>query len=117
MDVLDDFSSEAAEVFEHNSWLNYALPLHRLREMGYHDRVFDMIDERRLTIGEIRDFCALLFGDRFDGVPDPNLNWKAFLKELEKLLKQESLQWVRLFVCLFVCLLLVPDLSHVLTLH
>jgi hypothetical protein len=36
MDVLDDFCGEAMEVNEHNSWLNYALPLHRMREMGYH---------------------------------------------------------------------------------
>lgn len=28
-----------------NPWLDYALPLHRLRETGYHDRVFDMLDE------------------------------------------------------------------------
>ena len=38
MDVLDDFCGEAAEVYEHNSWLNYALPLHRMREMGYHGK-------------------------------------------------------------------------------
>jgi hypothetical protein len=69
MDVLDDFCGEAAEIYEHNPWMNYGLPLHRLREMGFHDRVLDMIDERPLTRGEIRDFCLLLFGpDKCDGL-------------------------------------------------
>jgi hypothetical protein len=95
MEVLDDFSGEAKEVTGENPWLNYALPLHRLREMGYHDRVFDMLDERALTKTEVRDFCALLFGEEnFDGVPDPSLEWDAFLEEMKRLLKKESLQWV-----------------------
>ncbi|KAL7553200.1 hypothetical protein ACHAWF_016482 [Thalassiosira exigua] len=34
LEVLDDFLEEAKEVHEQNPWLNYALPLHRLREMG-----------------------------------------------------------------------------------
>ena len=67
MDVLDDFVGEAEEVYEHNKWLNYALPLHRMREMGFHDRVFDMLDERTLTKSELRDFFRLLFGlDNFE---------------------------------------------------
>jgi hypothetical protein len=37
LEVLDDFEGEAKEVYEHNKFLNYALPLHRCREMGYHD--------------------------------------------------------------------------------
>ena len=95
MEVLDDFSGEAKEVTGENPWLNYALPLHRLREMGYHDRVFDMLDERALTKTEVRDFCALLFGEEnFDGVPDPSLEWDAFLEEMKRLLKKESPQWV-----------------------
>ena len=34
LEVLDDFESEALEVYEHNKWLNYTLPIHRLREAG-----------------------------------------------------------------------------------
>lgn len=94
MDVLDDFVGEAHEVYEHNKWLNYALPLHRMREMGYHDRVFDMLDERTLTKGELRDFCRLLFGiQNFDGVADPSVDWKSFLGDIERLLKKEDLQY------------------------
>eukprot|EP00560_Eucampia_antarctica_P007854 CAMPEP_0197825544 /NCGR_PEP_ID=MMETSP1437-20131217/2598_1 /TAXON_ID=49252 ORGANISM="Eucampia antarctica, Strain CCMP1452" /NCGR_SAMPLE_ID=MMETSP1437 /ASSEMBLY_ACC=CAM_ASM_001096 /LENGTH=376 /DNA_ID=CAMNT_0043425571 /DNA_START=47 /DNA_END=1174 /DNA_ORIENTATION=+ len=94
MDVLDDFCGEASEVYEHNSWLNYALPLHRMREMGFHDRLFDMLDERPLTKGELREFCVLLFGiKKSDGIPDPSIDWKGFLSDIERLLKDESQQW------------------------
>ena len=36
LEVIDDFKGEAEEVHEHNKWLNYGLPLHRMREMGFH---------------------------------------------------------------------------------
>lgn len=89
VDVLDDFVAEAHEIHEHNTWLNYALPLHRLREMGYHDRLFDLIDQQRLTKSQVRDYCTLLLGyDCFDGVPDPSVNWKSFSKNLSRALEQ-----------------------------
>lgn len=34
LEVLDDFISEGKEVYETNKWINYGLPLHRIREMG-----------------------------------------------------------------------------------
>jgi len=53
---------EAAEVTKENPWLNYALPLHRLREFGFHDRVFDILDERPLLkIRDLRLFPAAVW--------------------------------------------------------
>jgi hypothetical protein len=93
LEVLDDFLGEAAEVHRHNNWLNYALPIHRCRELGHHDRLFDVIDERPLTKFELREFCALLFGTEIRQIPDPNVNWKDFLMYIQDELKEETKQW------------------------
>ena len=93
LEVLDDFSGESKEVGKCNPWLNYALSMHRCRELGYHDRLFDLIDERPLTKGELRDFCVLLFGTQYDSIPDPLSQWSDFLRYVEKALSKEKDQW------------------------
>lgn len=94
LEVLDDFTQEAVEVTECNKWLNYALPLHRCREMGYYNRLFDLLDERQLSPDELRDFLMLLFGsENFDGVPDPQADWKGFLKCITEMVQKEQKQW------------------------
>jgi len=94
LEVIDDFVGESREVFEHNPWLNYALPMHRIRELGYHDRLFDLIDERALTKGELRSFCSILFGeDEVKTLVDPAIDWIGFIKSLQTLLSYEKAQW------------------------
>mmetsp|Transcript_3438 Transcript_3438/g.8163 ORF Transcript_3438/g.8163 Transcript_3438/m.8163 type:complete len:543 (-) Transcript_3438:105-1733(-) len=93
LEVLDDFRGEFEEVTEMNPWLNYGLPIHRCRELGYHDRLFDMIDERPLTKGELREFCVLLFGTDIDDIPDPVIEWESFVRYVEEKLQNEKLQW------------------------
>jgi len=94
LEVLDDYDAEAEEIYEHNKWLNYTLALHRTRELGFHDRVFDLIDERPLTKGELRQFMSILFGeDQFDGVPDPTIDWFGFEKEVVRMLEKEEPTW------------------------
>jgi hypothetical protein len=93
LDVLDDYQAEASEVYSHNPWLNYALVLHRLREMGMQgsSALFDLLDERPFTRDEIRDFCALLFGT--DLLPDPWYDWENFLFEVDRLQQREEYHW------------------------
>jgi hypothetical protein len=93
LEVLDDFLGESREVHQFNAWLNYSLPMHRCRELGYHDRLFDLIDERPLTKGELREFCVLLFGSELDAIPDPVSDWKDFIMYIQEQLKREMDQW------------------------
>ena len=60
--------------------------------MGFHDHALDMIDERRFTKSEIRDFCLLLFGE-CDGMPGPDTDWDGFSMYVKELLDKEDLQW------------------------
>ena len=77
LEVLDDFSAEAQEIAKAgNAWLNYGLPLHRMREMGFYSKLFDLLDERPLGKDELRDMVRLLFGTaHVDGLPDPEADW------------------------------------------
>lgn len=94
LEILDDYVAEAEEVHEHNRWLNYGLPLHRLREMGFHHRTFDLLDERRLSTGELRDFLRLLLGNgEMLEAPDPDADWKGFCGVVQQLLAKEKKQW------------------------
>mmetsp|Transcript_23741 Transcript_23741/g.33173 ORF Transcript_23741/g.33173 Transcript_23741/m.33173 type:complete len:419 (+) Transcript_23741:236-1492(+) len=91
LDVLDDFLDEAKEVYMHNPWLCYGLPLHRCREMGFHNQLLDLIDERPLTVDEISDFMCLLC----HGMPrvDPMVDWELFCDNIAIALKSEQKQW------------------------
>jgi hypothetical protein len=92
LEVIDDFVGEAEEIYEHNKWLNYALPLHRIREMGFNHKLFDLLDERPLTKDELLEFFALIFGE-FDGIPDPQINWKGFCDYISMVVDKEKNQW------------------------
>lgn len=93
LEVVDDFMGEAQEVHRYNRWLNYCLPMHRCRELGYHNRIFDFLDERPLTKGELRDFCSILFGESIGNVPDPDITWKGFIEFVRDKLNYEDEQW------------------------
>eukprot|EP00980_Cylindrotheca_fusiformis_P009994 scaffold2212_cov143-Cylindrotheca_fusiformis.AAC.12 len=92
LDVLDDYAAEAKEVYTHNPWLNYAMILHRMREMGQHSKLFDALDERTFTRTELLEFCQILFGAH-SNLPDPNQDWKGFLKSVHQLQSKERMQF------------------------
>jgi hypothetical protein len=94
LEVLDNYTDEAAEIHKVNPWLNYVLALHRMREMGLQNRIIDFLDERLLALYEVRDFCALLFGKgKMDGVPDPEADYKGFMKRMQQIIQEEHKQW------------------------
>jgi hypothetical protein len=86
--------AEAEEVHHHNKWLNYALPLHRMRELGFYHKMFDLLDERALSQGDLKDFMKILFGNGpLAEAPDPEGDWKGFCDVLARLVGRESMQW------------------------
>ena len=66
LEVLDDYTDEAKEVYQYNPWLTYSLCLHRCREMGMscHPkfRFLDWLDERPLARNEIGEVLKGTFG-------------------------------------------------------
>lgn len=59
LEIIDDFISEAKEIHNYNSWFTYGEPLHRLRQFGVSVKELDMLDERELTIDQIRDVSSM----------------------------------------------------------
>jgi len=103
-EVIDDFQGEAKEVYACNPWLNYGLPLHKIREWGYSDRILDMLDERKLMVGEVVQFVSFLFGVEVWDVPDPAVDFKEFLgfvndqnkstRPVFNVIKKQQLPWI-----------------------
>jgi hypothetical protein len=93
--VLEDFQSESRKVRDSNPWLNYALPLHRMRESGYANPLLNVLSQRMLTSSEMRDFAELLFVHGTTGqqcsIPQPSTNWNSFWDETKRLLAKEKL--------------------------
>ena len=76
MDVLDDVKSEAEQVTELNPWLNYCIPLHRLREWGTCCKEFDLLDERGFRPLEVKSFLENVMGT--GSLPHPDVDYNAF---------------------------------------
>ena len=84
LDILDDLFGENDEVRKHNKWLNYAEPLHRCREWGSHFKEFDLLDEAKLNMDQVRTVCALILGGDKNAYPHPAADKAGFLNYVKR---------------------------------
>lgn len=82
LEVLDDIENEAKEIrAKGNGWVAYSPLLHRIREGGTFMKLFDFLDERRLTPVEVSLVAQLLL--RGEGEPPMPHAAEEFLDALE----------------------------------
>lgn len=86
LDVLDNYFAECEEVMRFNPWLNYAEPIHCIREFGVHYAELDLIDERRLSPEEIKRLLAIILGGRSDDYPHP-ADTETFIQYMQERLR------------------------------
>ena len=60
IDIIDDVRSEALEMRKANSWFTYGEPLHRLREFGIAVKEIDLLDEKKLSMEQMRLVVSML---------------------------------------------------------
>lgn len=60
VDVIDDHKGDAEQVMQHNGWLTYGEPMHRIREFGASMKEFDIVDELPMSSEQMRMICGYL---------------------------------------------------------
>lgn len=83
MDVLDDFKDEAKEVQDKNPWLTYGEPLHRLREFGIVIKEFDFLDEKLLTVEQMKKISHMIYGHQAESFPPPEVDIGGFATAIQ----------------------------------
>eukprot|EP00616_Rhizochromulina_sp_CCMP1243_P009455 CAMPEP_0118963238 /NCGR_PEP_ID=MMETSP1173-20130426/1227_1 /TAXON_ID=1034831 /ORGANISM="Rhizochromulina marina cf, Strain CCMP1243" /LENGTH=409 /DNA_ID=CAMNT_0006911559 /DNA_START=53 /DNA_END=1280 /DNA_ORIENTATION=+ len=91
LDVLDDFLAEAEEVCTLNPWLVYTEQLHMARTFGLGQKVFDLLDERKLLPTEIMDFLKQAMG--WTDLPEPTLDLRGFDASVTEKLRELGPVW------------------------
>jgi hypothetical protein len=60
IDVLDDLRGESSVVHAKNPWLTYGEPIQRLREFGLCVKEVDLLDERTVSLDELRRLARMM---------------------------------------------------------
>mmetsp|Transcript_52414 Transcript_52414/g.114288 ORF Transcript_52414/g.114288 Transcript_52414/m.114288 type:complete len:109 (+) Transcript_52414:1222-1548(+) len=66
-----------------NPWLVYGDAFHQARQFGVRDKLFDLLDETALQPPQIKQLCAMLFGE--SALPEPEVDAKAFVDAVKDL--------------------------------
>ena len=93
MDVLDDLKGEAGEVHKGNPWINYGMPIHRMRESGCHIKVFDLLDEGKISVAQIPEVVSVVLGGKPDDYPHPQVDKVGFCAAVQTAAQREPLTW------------------------
>lgn len=84
LDIIDDYKNEALEIYNVNNFLNYCYPIHKIREYGITDRIFDHLDEGSLTLDQVKKYVSyFLSPEDFAKIPDIT-NPKQFFAALNE---------------------------------
>jgi hypothetical protein len=93
LDVIDDLFGEAEEIHKVNPWLCYSQHFHRLREFGVSFKELDMIDEKLLTMEQMRRVLTLIYGkESIDKLPLPEVDFPGFCRGIEHINQNEFAQ-------------------------
>jgi len=104
LEVLDDFTAEAAELRDQgNGWLTYSPALHMLREGGTFVNVLDIMDERRLKPQEVQAFVGQYLQRSADDTAFPS-NPNDFLQAVKWRLRETPAVYDPLQGCMAACI-------------
>ena len=85
VDVLDDFKSEAIEVYKVNPWLTYSMSIHKKRMMGVKNITFDLIDEDNMSNFHIDIFIRIIL----DNQNIPDIGSSNYFSTIDKLVEKK----------------------------
>merc|ERR1712217_248897 len=89
LDILDDLKGEAIEIYQNgNGWFAYTPIIHRIREGGSMEKMFDLLDERPFTVAEIASFLEMLL--RVPGDPPFPRDAKKLYEQMQRLVPMAS---------------------------